>query len=74
MKLRNKKTGEIIDVSSFDTREFSIGICYFSGKYEERVAYETLAQLNADWEDYDTPQEPLLPIGKAKENVSKRRN
>ena len=67
MKLRNKKTGEIVDVSSFDTREFSLGICYFSDKYEERIAYNSLADLNEDWEDY-TPQEPLI-----KDDDKKRR-
>lgn len=61
MKLRNKKTGEIVkDVSSFDTREFKIGVEYKNNKgYLERTAYDSLAELNAEWEDYDS-QEPLI--------------
>lgn len=44
MKLRNKKTGEIIE--SFDT-------------YLWDYRYSSLAELNEEWEDY-TPQEPLI--------------
>ena len=53
MKLRNKKTGEIAkDVCSFDTREFKIGIEYENNKgYLERTAYNSLAELNEEWED-----------------------
>lgn len=60
-KLRNKKTGEIAkNVSSFDTRDFKIGIEYEDSKgYSSRVAYDSLAELNEEWEDYD-PDEPLI--------------
>lgn len=62
MKLRNKRTGEISDVSSFDTREFSIGICYDNKDgYEERTAYDSLAELNEEWEDADDTNVPSKP-------------
>ena len=69
-KLRNKKTGEIVkNVSSFDTREFKIGIEYENSKgYIERIAYDSLSELNEDWEDY-APQEPLIKDEKVRKAV-----
>lgn len=60
-KLRNKKTGEIAkNVSSFDTRDFKIGIEYEDSLgYSNRVAYDSIADLNEEWEDY-APAEPLI--------------
>ena len=49
MKLRNKKTGEIIE----DTEHHIIN------QYGIEKVYHSLAELNANWEDY-TPQEPLI--------------
>lgn len=70
MKLRNKKTGEIVkNVSSFDTREFKIGIEYENSKgYIEMLAYDSLSELNEDWEDY-TPKEPLIKDEKIRKAV-----
>lgn len=42
MKLRNKKTGKII----------KLDIHYIAGKN-----YESLAEINKDWEDYEEPKE-----------------
>lgn len=53
MKLRNKKTGEII--KSFDS--------YF---WDDR--YSSLAELNEEWEDY-TPKEPLIKDEKIRKAV-----
>lgn len=39
MKLRNKKTGEILELC-----------CHRSGDYREK--YDSLAKLNEEWEDY----------------------
>ncbi len=46
MKLRNKKTGEIINN----------GISYFSSD-KPLKQYNSLAELNEDWEDYEEPKE-----------------
>lgn len=43
MKLRNKKTGEILELC-----------CHRSGDYREK--YDSLAELNEEWED--VPEEP----------------
>lgn len=64
MKLRNKKTGKIVDalisaygisgdvaVSEMDSRAES--------GYADLGRYKTLAELNEEWEDY-TPKEPLI--------------
>ena len=42
MKLRNKKTGEILELC-----------CHRSGDFRER--YDSLAELNGEWEDYEEP-------------------
>lgn len=47
MKLRNKKTGEIVEICTvcpepFEARDFSCN---------------SLAELNAEWEDYEEPKE-----------------
>lgn len=57
MKLRNKKTDEIkknIHISTFDG-------------HEERY-YTSLAELNAEWEDY-RPQEPLIKDEKVRKAI-----
>lgn len=69
-KLRNKKTGEIAkNVSSFDTRDFKIGIEYEDSLgYSNRVAYDSLAELNEVWEDYESA-EPLIKDEKVRKAV-----
>lgn len=44
MKLRNKKTGETIDI-----------ICHKAGDFRKKI--ESLAQLNEEWEDYEEPKD-----------------
>lgn len=44
MKLRNKKTGEILELC-----------CHRSGDYREK--YDSLAELVREWEDYEEPKE-----------------
>lgn len=51
MKLRNKKTGEVVDLSIFGI-ELNI-------RKENQPIYRSLAELNEEWEDYK-PKEPLL--------------
>lgn len=54
MKLRNKKTGEII--SKIDVSQDHESIWVLENK--PRI-YRTLAELNEEWEDYK-PAEPLI--------------
>ena len=60
MKLRNKKTGKIIDLEFWGifTDGDAIG---FESEYEDEneYCYNSLAELNEEWEDYN-PQEPLI--------------
>lgn len=64
MKLRNKKTGEIMDlecITIFDRPD----------KYNTGDAIDefyTLAELNEDWEDYE-PAEPLIKDEKIRKAV-----
>lgn len=61
MKLRNKKTGEIVDFQPF----------YFyqtdSRKFPSKI-YESLSDLNEEWEDYK-PTEPLIKDEKIRKAV-----
>ena len=54
MKLRNKKTGEIVKV--------------FKGGPIDLYFYQSLAELNADWEDYK-PKETLIKDEKIRKAV-----
>ena len=72
MKLKNKKTGEVFDVfirEKVGAGSYSLIVCDIKS-YEQSKStlnathfvldeYETLAELNADWEDY-VPKEPLI--------------
>ena len=62
MKLRNKKTGKIVNVNK-------IGLAYnqVNAPFDLGV-YNSLAELNEDWEDY-TPQEPLIEDEKIRKAV-----
>lgn len=54
MKLRNKKTGEVREwqrVGAIDYGELN--------EVYEAVEYDSLAELNEEWEDY-TPTEPIF--------------
>ena len=72
MKLRNKKTGEIVDLSEGIVKD----MCY--GKFiqikpeaisnKEGYLYGSLAELNEEWEDYK-PAEPLIKDEKIRKAV-----
>lgn len=67
MKLRNKKTGEIGEVAGamrFTVYEPNTPLCGNSVLGQ----YDTLAELNAEWEDY-TPKEPLIKDEKIRKAV-----
>lgn len=67
MKLRNKKTGEIVEAESCNSYSGTIGLFFEKGRETDR-AYETLAELNEEWEDY-TPKEPLIKDEKIRKAV-----
>ena len=49
MKLRNKKTGEIITCGAIDALDLDMK----SMGYFRNYGYSSLAELNEDWEDYE---------------------
>lgn len=81
MKLRNKKTGEIFDALIREKGgggSYSLIVCDIKA-YETSKStldethfildeYETLAELNEDWEDYK-PAEPLIKDEKIRKAV-----
>ena len=68
MKLINKKTGEIVEPLSSGP----IDLYFYLNKYEEnevdRKTYQSLTELNEDWEDYK-PKEPLIKDEKIRKAV-----
>ena len=70
MKLRNKKTGEVFEAF----RKTPIYLYFYLNKYEEgendfdRKTYQSLAELNDEWEDY-APKEPLIKDEKIRKAV-----
>lgn len=68
MRLRNKKTGEIVEPLSSGP----IDLYFYLNKYEEnevdRKTYQSLSELNDEWEDY-TPKEPLIKDKKIRKAV-----
>lgn len=63
MKLRNKKTGEVVVGIN------KIGLVWNKyGMPAEIGQYDSIAELNEEWEDY-TPTEPLIKDGKIRKAV-----
>ena len=69
MRLRNKRTGEIIETCKIIQNAFG-EIIMLTLSEDERYPYEyySLAELNADWEDYK-PKEPLIKDEKIRKAV-----
>lgn len=69
MKLRNKKTGEVVE--AFEGGPIDL---YFYlnghkwGNEFDRKTYNSIAELNADWEDV-APKEPLIKDEKIRKAV-----
>lgn len=64
MKLKNRKTGEITEIEE-------VHLIVMSDErdcYESFADYHSLAELNADWEDY-VPKEPLIKDEKVRKAV-----
>ena len=70
MKLRNKKTGGIVDFLTIDlTGEGEIEFCFIAPDGDERDwKYNSLAEFNEEWEDYKTA-EPLIKDEKVRKAV-----
>ena len=70
MKLRNKKTGELgklhCDMNVNHTKYGVFEDTDIRGHYWE---YDTLAELNTEWEDYVEPKEPLIKDDKIRKAV-----
>ena len=69
MKIRNKKTGEVFE--SF--KRGPIDLYFYPNEYKggddiERETYQSLAELNDEWEDY-VPKEPLIKDEKVRKAV-----
>lgn len=65
MKLRNKKTGEIGNlISGVNLKEYQVA----SDDYRLLAEYDSLAELNEEWEDYK-PVEPLIKDEKIRKAV-----
>lgn len=69
MKIRNKKTGEVFEAY----KEGPIDLYFYPNEYKggddiERETYQSIAELNADWEDHK-PAEPLIKDEKIRKAV-----
>lgn len=58
MKLRNKKTGKIIELDYITVNEYIITLHTVNPETEE-YCYSNLLSIYEEWEDY-TPKEPLI--------------
>ena len=71
MKLRNKKTGEILEQAVIKSYACGAGyrLMVCNSLYSDiGQHYDTLAELNEDWEDYE-PKEPLIKDEKIRKAV-----
>lgn len=69
MKLKNKKTGEVVEAY----KEGPIDLYFYTKEHEkkdlvDRKTYQSLSELNYEWEDY-TPKEPLIKDEKIRKAV-----
>lgn len=70
MKLRNKKTGEIVTfVTIEEIYDDELDFTYIQASgHEKEVSYKSLEKFNEEWEDY-TPAEPLIKDEKIRKAV-----
>lgn len=64
MKLRNKKTGEVVECGAIDLLNFDMG----NMKYFRDFGYSSLEEVNDNWEDYK-PSKPLIEDEKIRKAV-----
>ena len=53
MKLRNKKTGEIVETDYMFGVSIPTTETFGCKSYDQIAAYSSLAELNEEWEDYE---------------------
>lgn len=74
MKLRNKKTGEIVTIGQEPGDDFDgVGLMLWfnhveGSELDDHKIYDSLAKLNEEWEDYN-PKEPLIKDEKIRKAV-----
>ena len=71
MRLRNKKTSEVIDLDIANIKAQFGGISVIPEPVKlggDEYVYYSLAELNDDWEDYE-PKEPLIKDEKVRKAV-----
>lgn len=71
MRLRNKNTGEVIDldIANIKAQFGAISVIPEPVKLGgDEFVYHSLAELNKDWEDY-TPKEPLIKDEKIRKAI-----
>ena len=57
MKLRNKKTGKIIETDYMFGVSIPTTEAFGCKSYDQIAAYSSLTELNEEWEDYEEPKE-----------------
>lgn len=64
MKLKNKKTGEIIDLNKGSITDVGLGTkiqLQATDRYNKPIwVYDSLAELNEVWEDYEEPKPQVV--------------
>ena len=71
MKIRNKQTGDVWDIPKMrhpTVQEDDISFFAVRDGDGKLFSYPSIAELNADWEDY-TPKEPLIKDEKIRKAV-----
>lgn len=66
MRLRNKKTGEVVEL--FERGPIDLYFYPNNKDLIDRKTYQSLAELNSEWEDY-APKEPLIKDEKIRKAV-----
>ena len=56
MKLKNKKTGEIVNAKEVDLHTTIIYLKISKDGRYDVIEYDSLAELNEEWEDYEEPE------------------
>ena len=56
MRLRNKKTGEIVETDYMFEVSVPTARTFGCKSYDQIATYNSLAELNEEWEDYEEPK------------------
>ena len=70
MRLKNKKTGEIVDFRYLQSDHVApLVLTTYKNDKPEMCSYNSLAELNAEWEDYDEPKEIYFRYREARKEI-----